>query len=52
MEKEYSPLDLLGRTISSDASIGDSYKELCNVFPKNIFLIKLNYLFSLYTNLF
>jgi hypothetical protein len=36
-----------GRTGSSDASIGDSYKQLRSVFPNNIFLIKLNYWFSL-----
>lgn len=36
-----------GRTNTSEASIGDSYKELRNVFPSNIFLIKLNYWFSL-----
>jgi len=36
-----------GRTASSDASIGDSYKELGNAFPNNIFLIKLSYWFSL-----
>ena len=31
----------------SQASIGDSYKQLSNIFPRNIFLIKLNYWFSL-----
>jgi hypothetical protein len=31
----------------SDASIGDSYRYLGDVFPNNIFLIKLNYWFSL-----
>jgi hypothetical protein len=36
-----------GRTGSSEASIGESYKELRSVFPKNVFLIKLNYWFSL-----
>jgi len=36
-----------GRTGSSDASIGESYRELSNVFPNNIFLIKLNYWFTL-----
>ena len=36
-----------GRTGSSGASIGDSYKQLRSVFPNNIFLIKLNYWFSL-----
>ena len=34
-------------TTQSDASIGESYKQLRNVFPNNIFLIKLNYWFSL-----
>jgi hypothetical protein len=36
-----------GNASSPGASIGDSYKELRNVFPNNIFLIKLNYWFSL-----
>ncbi len=36
-----------GRTGSSDASVGDSYRELGKIFPNNIFLIKLNYWFSL-----
>jgi hypothetical protein len=36
-----------GNTSSSKASIGDSYRELRSVFPNNIFLIKLNYWFSL-----
>jgi hypothetical protein len=36
-----------GRTGSSNATIGESYKELRGVFPNNIFLIKLNYWFSL-----
>lgn len=36
-----------GRTGSSKASIGDSYRQLQSVFPNNIFLIKLNYWFSL-----
>jgi len=36
-----------GRTSSSEASIGESYKQLGSVFPNNIFLIKLNYWFSL-----
>jgi hypothetical protein len=36
-----------GNTSSSQASIGDSYKQLQSVFPNNIFLIKLNYWFSL-----
>jgi hypothetical protein len=34
-------------TGSSDATIGESYKELRSIFPNNIFLIKLNYWFSL-----
>jgi hypothetical protein len=36
-----------GRTGSSKASVGESYKELGSVFPNNIFLIKLNYWFTL-----
>jgi len=36
-----------GSTSSSGASFSDSYKELQNVFPNNIFLIKLNYWFTL-----
>jgi hypothetical protein len=36
-----------GRTGSSDLSLGDSYKELRDIYPNNIFLIKLNYWFSL-----
>ena len=36
-----------GNTNASHASIGDSYKQLRSVFPNNIFLIKLNYWFSL-----
>jgi hypothetical protein len=36
-----------GRSSSSQASFGDSYKELQKVFPNNIFLIKLNYWFTL-----
>jgi hypothetical protein len=36
-----------GSNSSSGASIGDSYKYLKDVFPNNIFLIKLNYWFSL-----
>ena len=36
-----------GQTGSSDASISDSYKELRSIFPANIFLIKLNYWFTL-----
>jgi hypothetical protein len=36
-----------GYTSLSKASLGDSYKQLKSVFPNNIFLIKLNYWFSL-----
>lgn len=36
-----------GKTNASKASITDSYKQLRSVFPDNIFLIKLNYWFSL-----
>jgi hypothetical protein len=36
-----------GTTGSSDATIGESYQELRSIFPNNIFLIKLNYWFSL-----
>jgi len=36
-----------GNTNSSHASLGDSYKQLRSIFPNNIFLIKLNYWFSL-----
>ncbi len=36
-----------GNTSLSKASLGDSYKQLKSVFPNNIFLIKLNYWFSL-----
>jgi hypothetical protein len=36
-----------GRNGSSNASFGDSYRYLRDVFPDNIFLIKLNYWFSL-----
>jgi hypothetical protein len=39
--------DRSGNTGSSSASLTDSYKELRSVFPNNIFLIKLNYWFSL-----
>jgi hypothetical protein len=34
-------------TTESNASIGESYKQLRSIFPNNIFLIKLNYWFSL-----
>lgn len=36
-----------GYTNDSQASVGDSYKQLRSIFPNNIFLIKLNYWFSL-----
>ncbi len=36
-----------GRTDLSEASIGESYGQLTDVFPNNIFLIKLSYWFSL-----
>ena len=36
-----------GVTSFSDTTIGDSYRQLRDVFPNNIFLIKLNYWFSL-----
>jgi hypothetical protein len=36
-----------GNTGSSQASIGESYKELRSIYPNNIFLIKLNYWFTL-----
>ena len=36
-----------GITDASHASIGDSYKQLKSIFPNNIFLIKLNYWFTL-----
>ena len=36
-----------GNNTDSHASFGDSYKYLSNVFPNNIFLIKLSYWFSL-----
>jgi hypothetical protein len=36
-----------GTTGNSDASFGNSYKELKKIFPNNIFLIKLSYWFSL-----
>jgi len=36
-----------GRSNLSGASLGDSYKQLSDVFPNNIFLIKLNYWFAL-----
>jgi hypothetical protein len=36
-----------GNTGASKASIGDSYRQLGDIYPNNIFLIKLNYWFSL-----
>jgi len=36
-----------GSSSLSGASLGDSYNQLFDVFPKNIFLIKFNYWFSL-----
>jgi hypothetical protein len=36
-----------GRNTSSEASVSNSYRQLRSVFPDNIFLIKLNYWFSL-----
>jgi hypothetical protein len=36
-----------GITGASDISMGESYKELRGIYPKNIFLIKLNYWFTL-----
>jgi hypothetical protein len=39
--------DRTGRSNYSDASFADSFSLLKNVFPNNIFLIKLNYWFSL-----
>ena len=36
-----------GNTGDSYASLGDSFKQLKSIFPRNIFLIKLNYWFSL-----
>jgi len=36
-----------GNTTSSEKSIKESYKELKKIYPNNIFLIKLNYWFSL-----
>jgi hypothetical protein len=38
--------DRTGSNSSSDASFADSFSLLKNVFPENIFLIKLNYWFS------
>ncbi len=39
--------DRTGSNKLSNASVGDSYRQLRDVFPNNIFLIKLNYWFSL-----
>ncbi|MCX6300598.1 MAG: DUF5916 domain-containing protein, partial [Bacteroidia bacterium] len=36
-----------GRSNLSEASIGDSYGQMMDVFPSNVFLIKLSYWFSL-----
>ena len=36
-----------GNTTESHASVGESYKQLRSIYPNNIFLIKLNYWFSL-----
>jgi hypothetical protein len=36
-----------GTSGSSDISFGESYKELRSIYPENIFLIKLNYWFTL-----
>jgi hypothetical protein len=36
-----------GVTGSSDLSMGESYQELKSIYPNNVFLIKLNYWFSL-----
>lgn len=36
-----------GNSSSSNATLKESYKELRSIFPKNIFLIKFNYWFSL-----
>jgi hypothetical protein len=36
-----------GTTTASHASVGESYKQLKSIFPNNIFLIKLNYWFTL-----
>jgi hypothetical protein len=36
-----------GTTTDSHISAGESYKQLRSIFPNNIFLIKLNYWFSL-----
>jgi len=36
-----------GNSGSSGAGLGDSFRELRSIFPNNIFLIKLNYWFSL-----
>jgi hypothetical protein len=39
--------DRTENTVQSNASIGESYKQIRSIFPNNIFLIKLNYWFSL-----
>ena len=39
--------DRTGRNSMSAAALGESYKQMRDLFPNNIFLIKLNYWFSL-----
>lgn len=39
--------DRTGSSNLSGASLGDSYRQLKDIFPNNIFLVKLNYWFSL-----
>jgi hypothetical protein len=39
--------DRTGRNGISEATLGESYKQMWDLFPNNIFLIKLNYWFSL-----
>lgn len=39
--------DKTGSNMFSGASLGDSYKYLGDIFPNNIFIVKLNYWFSL-----
>jgi hypothetical protein len=39
--------DRTENTVQSNATIGESYKQIRSIFPNNIFLIKLNYWFSL-----
>jgi len=40
-------MDRSGNSAASDASFSDSYRELRSIYPNNIFLIKLNYWFTL-----